>query len=123
MAGATERRRELGTWGEALAVRYLCDHGWAVVGRNWRCRHGEIDIVARDGDCLVFVEVKTRRSDRFGSPLEAVDQRKARRLRRLAAAWLQEHDVRAAKVRIDVVGIECHPGVPAMVRHVRGVGA
>ena len=65
-----------------------------VLDRNWRCEHGEIDLVALDGDCLVVCEVKTRRSTAFGEPVEAVTWRKAARLRRLAAAWLAAHDVR-----------------------------
>jgi putative endonuclease len=121
--GADDPRRVLGRYGERLAARYLLDRGLAVVDRNWRCRHGEIDIVARDGDCLVFCEVKTRRSQRFGTPVEAVDRRKAARLRRLAAAWLQAHDEHADRVRIDVIGIERPASGPAVVRHLQGVGS
>lgn len=94
-----------------------------VVDRNWRCARGEIDLVLRDGDCLVFCEVKTRRTSRFGSAVEAVDGRKAVRLRRLAAAWLLAHDVRAERVRIDVVGILRPQRGPARLSHLVGVGA
>ena len=122
MADKADPRRALGDYGERLAERYLTDLGLAVVDRNWRCARGELDLVARDGDCLVFCEVKTRRSSRFGSPVEAVHPRKAARLRRLAAAWLQEHDDRPARIRIDVIGI-LRPAVgKAVVRHVQGVG-
>lgn len=116
-------RVRLGRYGEALAVRYLRDLGMEVLDRNWRCAHGEVDVVARDGDCLVFCEVKTRRPSRFGEPVEAVTLAKAMRLRRLAAAYLASHEVRAAGVRIDVVGVLCRPGEPAVVRHVVGVGS
>lgn len=116
-------RRALGAYGEQLAARYLLEHGLEVVERNWRCAHGEVDVVARDGDCMVFCEVKTRRSVRFGDPLEAVDWRKAARLRRLAAAWLREHDARCARVRIDVIAILRPPVGPAVLRHVVGVGS
>jgi len=120
---APDRRRELGAYGEQLAARYLQDQGMVVVDRNWRCARGEIDLVARDGDCLVFCEVKTRRTSRFGSAVEAVDGRKAGRLRTLAAAWLQAHDERAPRVRIDVIGImRPHQG-PARLSHVVGVGS
>ncbi|WP_345502150.1 YraN family protein [Pedococcus ginsenosidimutans] len=120
---APDRRRALGAYGEQLAARYLQDQGMAVIDRNWRCARGEIDLVARDGDCLVFCEVKTRRTSRFGSAVEAVDGRKAVRLRALAAAWLQVHDVRAQRVRIDVIGI-LRPGAgPARLCHLVGVGA
>jgi putative endonuclease len=122
MADKADARRALGDYGERLAERYLTDLGLAVVDRNWRCARGELDLVARDGDCLVFCEVKTRRSARFGSPVEAVHPRKAARLRRLAAAWLQEHDDHPARIRIDVIGI-LRPAVgKAVVRHVQGVG-
>jgi putative endonuclease len=115
-------RRALGEYGERLAARYLRDRGLSVIDRNWRCAHGELDLVARDGDCLVFCEVKTRRTERFGAPVEAVDWRKAARLRRLAAAWLQEHEVRGGRIRIDVIGILRPPRGPATVRHIVGVG-
>jgi putative endonuclease len=113
----------VGAWGEQLAARYLQDRGLQVLDRNWRCRHGEVDLVARDGDCVVFCEVKTRTTERFGSPVEAVTRQKAARLRRLAAAWLQEHEVRGGRVRIDVIGVLCPAAGPARVRHLEGVGA
>ena len=122
MAEDTNRRRMLGDYGERLAARFLEDHGMQVIDRNWRCAHGELDLVARDGDCLVFCEVKTRRSVRFGDPLEAVTGDKAVRLRRLAAAWLRAHDVHGARVRIDVVAILRPSSGPALLRHVVGVG-
>jgi len=122
MADRTDPRRILGGYGERLAARYLADRGLTVLDRNWRCAHGEIDLVARDGDCLVFCEVKTRRSDRFGAPVEAVDRLKVARLRRLAAAWLQSHEVRGGRVRIDVIGIVRPASGPAVVRHLEGVG-
>lgn len=122
----------LGRYGEALAVRYLREQGMEVLDRNWRCEHGEVDVVARDGDCLVICEVKTRRSSGFGEPVEAVTFAKAVRLRRLAAAYLAHASAeararggsaRAAEVRVDVVGILCRPGRPAVLRHVVGVGS
>jgi putative endonuclease len=122
MAEQTDPRRRLGAYGEQLAARYLSDRGLTVVDRNWRCAHGEIDLVARDGDCLVFCEVKTRTSERFGGPVEAVHGVKLARLRRLAAAWLQSHDLRVGRVRIDVIGILRPACGPAVVRHLEGVG-
>ena len=106
-------------------MRYLRERGMEVLERNWRCEHGEVDVVARDGDCLVICEVKTRRGAGFGEPVEAVTFAKAKRLRRLAAAYLAGHAEggRAAQVRVDVVGILCLPGRPAVVRHVVGVGS
>jgi putative endonuclease len=116
-------RGGLGQWGEDLAVRYLRDQGLTVLERNWRCEHGEVDVVARDGGWVVVCEVKTRRSSGFGEPVEAVTFAKAMRLRRLAAAWMRAHDVAADGVRIDVVGILCRPGQPPLLRHVVGVGS
>ena len=115
----------LGRYGEALAVRYLREQGMEVLDRNWRCEHGEVDVVALDGDCLVICEVKTRRSSGFGEPVEAVTFAKAKRLRRLSAAYLADKGggSRVAQVRVDVVGILCLPGRPALVRHVIGVGS
>ncbi len=116
-------RRTLGRYGEELAARYLTEQGWQVLERNWRCAHGEIDLIARDGDALVFCEVKTRRTERFGGAVEAVDRRKVARLRRLVAAWLQCHEERAGRVRIDVIGILRPRQGPAQLRHLVGVGS
>ena len=121
MAHHTDPRRALGRYGERLAARYLEDCGMQVVDRNWRCAHGELDLVARDGDCLVFCEVKTRRSVRFGDPVEAITWTKAARLRRLAVAWLREHEAHSGRIRIDVVGVLRPATGPAVVRHLVGV--
>ncbi len=112
----------LGDYGEAIAGRYLRDLGMQVLDRNWRCRWGEIDIVARDGDCLVVCEVKTRRGVHFGTPIEAVTRAKLARLRRLAALWLAEHELGFDDVRVDVIGVLRPPSGPAQVEHLRGVG-
>jgi putative endonuclease len=110
----------VGRFGEDVAARHLVRSGLVVLERNWRCGIGEIDIVARDGDTLVVCEVKTRRGLRFGSPLEAVTEEKARRLRQLAAEWVRVRGVRPAQVRIDVVGVLARAGDPVRVEHVRG---
>ncbi len=114
--------RALGDYGERLAARYLRERGMQILDRNWRCGEGEIDVVARDAGCVVVCEVKTRSGTGFGVPVEAVTWRKAARLRRLAAAWLAEHQVDAADVRIDVVGVLVPPGGRPRVQHVVGVG-
>jgi putative endonuclease len=116
------RRQELGRFGEAYAARHLVEHGMVLLDRNWRCDSGEIDLVLRDGRVLVVCEVKTRSSTAYGSPLEAVTQVKAARLRRLAARWLVEHRLRPDDVRIDLVGVLALPGRPPRVDHVIGVG-
>ena len=103
--GTEGRSVTLGRYGEQLAVRYLRERGLEIVERNWRCALGEIDIVALDGRCLVVCEVKTRRSTTFGAPITQVTVAKLARLRRLAGAWLGEHDAQVDDVRIDVIGV------------------
>ncbi|WP_341957313.1 YraN family protein [Microbacterium sp. LWH13-1.2] len=98
---------ELGRAGEEQAVRYLRTLGYEILDRNWRCTQGEIDIVASHGSHLAVVEVKTRRSDSYGHPFEAVDARKLRRLWQLAHAWASAHtdSARGMTIRIDAIGI------------------
>jgi putative endonuclease len=110
----------LGRYGEDVAARHLSEAGLVVLERNWRCREGEIDIVARDGDVLVLCEVKTRRSTAHGSPLEAVSDRKAARQRVLAARWIEVRGVHPRAVRFDVVGVLATGPGAASVHHVRG---
>ena len=117
-----DHNRRLGAYGEAVASRHLCRQGMVVLDRNWRCELGEIDLVLRDGDVLVICEVKTRTSDAFGSPLEAIDRTKADRLRRLAARWLMCHQARPRDVRIDMVGVLRPRRGPVEVTHVAGIG-
>lgn len=114
--------RQLGDYGERLACRYLNDIGFTILERNWRCARGEIDIVAVDGPCLVFCEVKTRSSEAFGAPFEAVTRTKARRLRRLAGLWLEQSRSRSSHpdLRIDVISILRTEGRPARLEHLRG---
>jgi putative endonuclease len=95
----------VGRHGENIAARHIEQAGWEVLARNWRCEHGEIDIVARDGNELVVVEVKTRRSATFGSPAEAVTWSKLKRLRMLTGAWLASQDRSFAGVRIEVMEV------------------
>jgi putative endonuclease len=97
-AGHNQR---LGAAGEAVAAAWYISHGYRVLARNWRCRDGELDLVLRRADLLVFCEVKTRTSARFGVPAEAITPTKAARLRRLAASYLAEHHERG-DVRFDV---------------------
>ncbi len=111
---------DLGHRGERIAAAYLTDAGLLVLDRNWRCREGELDIVARDGDALVFCEVKTRRGVGFGHPVEAVTPAKRRRLRTLAQRWLAAHEQHAPELRFDVVGVLVRPDRPAVVTHLRG---
>jgi putative endonuclease len=111
----------LGRFGEDAAARYLSELGMRVIDRNWRCDLGELDIVALDGTTLVVCEVKTRSTDQFGQPVEAVTSRKAARLRRLAARWLVDHPTaRPVEVRIDIVGVLRPRHGATVVDHRRG---
>lgn len=116
----TKATRAVGAYGEGLAAQHLTEAGMVLLARNWRCRIGEIDIVARDGDVVVFCEVKTRRGAGYGPPAEAVVASKARRLRQLGAQWLKDHGVRPDEVRFDVVSVLPQPGGGARVEHLRG---
>jgi len=115
----------VGRYGEQLAVEHLEAAGLVVLDRNWRCREGELDVVARDGAELVFVEVKTRSSLAFGAPAEAVDRVKAARIRQLSLRWIaaaRERDPAASwsSVRFDVVCVLRRRSGPPQVTRVRG---
>jgi len=114
---------ELGRAGERRAVAHLTARGFDILDRNWRAAGGEVDVVARVGAHLVFVEVKTRRSDLFGDPLEAVDARKRARIWRLAHAWCAAHpdDARGCRCRLDVIGITGSDPSKARLEHVEDV--
>jgi putative endonuclease len=118
---STRAKDVLGRAGEQAAVEYLEGQGFRILDRNWRCAEGELDIVAVDRRVFVAVEVKTRTSTRFGTPLEAVGRAKQRRLRQLAVTWLNAHGVRFEQVRIDVVGLVYEGTGGYTIRHVRGV--
>ncbi|WP_336208233.1 YraN family protein [Nonomuraea sp. LPB2021202275-12-8] len=112
-------KNELGRHGEQLAADYLQAEGMTIIERNWRCRYGEIDIIAEDGPSLVVVEVKTRSSGSHGTALESVRPAKLARLRTLAAKWLAGQPRAFATVRIDVIALERFAGDYSL-RHVRG---
>lgn len=117
-------RRLLGQRGEDVAAEHLATRGLVVLDRNWRCREGELDLVAADGDRLVVAEVKTRSGTGFGVPAEAVTPPKAARIRRLAQRWLAERHAAGApgfeEVRFDVVAVLLAPGAAARVEHYEG---
>jgi putative endonuclease len=118
----SQQRMATGGYGESCAARYLVELGMVVLDRNWRCDIGELDLVLRDGQVLVFCEVKTRASAAFGSPLEAVTPAKVARLRRLAARWVADHGLRVPELRLDVVGVQLDRGRDERIEHVRGIG-
>jgi putative endonuclease len=110
--------------GEALAVDHLTKMGLRILDRNWRCRYGELDVIATDTTTgtLVFVEVKTRTGDGYGGLAQAVTPRKVGRLRRLAGLWLAGQDGGWAAVRIDVIGVRLGRRRTPEITHLRGIG-
>jgi putative endonuclease len=112
----------LGRDGEQAAAEYLERSGLRILGRNWRCSEGEIDIVAAERRVLVVCEVKTRSGTRYGTPLESISRAKQRRLRRLAVRWLAANGVLFDEVRVDAVGVTCDPAGGFSIEHVRGIG-
>lgn len=116
-------RQALGALGEALAAEYLEAHGYQILARNWRGgRQGELDLIARDGDCAVAIEVKTRSGTGYGLPLAAITVRKVDRLRRLLLTWVRETRPGVARLRIDAVGITLCSGEEPHIDHLRGIG-
>ncbi|HLL67066.1 MAG TPA: YraN family protein [Micromonosporaceae bacterium] len=116
----TRAKDAVGAYGERVAVAHLVAQGMELLERNWRSTTGEIDIVLRDGGSIVFCEVKTRRTLRFGTPTEALVPAKVRRLRRLAAEYLADSGRHAAEIRFDVVSVLPQRSGAARVEHLRG---
>jgi len=109
-------RRERGALGEKIALDFLVKRNFTILERNFRCREGEIDIIARQGDCLVFVEVRARASVNMGTPEESITPAKGQRLVALAQTYLQSHEDLPIQWRIDVVAIDMdRQGKPSRV--------
>ena len=117
-------RVQLGAMGEALAVDHLTRMGLRILARNWRCRYGELDVIATDDATrtAVFVEVKTRTGDGYGGLAYAVTPRKVSRLRRLAGLWLAGQDERWAALRLDVIGVRVGRKRTPEITHLQGIG-
>ncbi|OII10810.1 YraN family protein [Curtobacterium sp. MCBA15_008] len=115
------RNGSLGRFGEDRAAKWLADHGYRLVERNWRCARGEVDIIAWQSCTLVFIEVKTRSGVSTGHPVEAITASKMSRLRRLVPTWFDEHpEVSARAIRIDAVAVHVD-GDRVVVEHLEGV--
>jgi len=111
------KQSTLGRWGEQAVAEWLKHQGFTLLARNWRRREGEIDLVAMQGDTLVFIEVKTRRSAAFGTPEESVDERKQHQLARLAQRYLDENPALSFnECRFDVVVVDLTGNRPR-IRH------
>jgi len=106
----TQERLRVGKKGEDLALKRLKKLGYRCIVRNYRCPLGEVDLIARDGDTLVFVEIKTRRGRSPGYAKEAIDKRKQRQLSKVALAYMKAEDCCDVKSRFDVVAINLSPG-------------
>ena len=115
----TTQRQAVGAYGERVAARHLLNQGLVILHQNWRCRDGEVDLILRDGEDVVFCEVKTRRGGTYGSPAEAVGHRKVQRLRLLAGRWLDVTTIRYREIRFDVVEVFPQPRGGARVEHTR----
>jgi len=113
----SKARQALGLQGERIAARWLARAGWCVLAHRFRSGHRDVDLIVRQGSVVAFVEVKTRRGDGFGSPVEAVHWRKRRELGRSAQVWVDRHGTAGASYRFDVVGVLVE-GKRVRVRHV-----
>ncbi|OBI92828.1 YraN family protein [Mycobacterium asiaticum] len=120
----TLTRTQLGALGEQLAVDHLTRRGLRVLARNWRCRYGELDVIATDPTTgtVIFVEVKTRSGDGYGGLAQAVTASKVRRLRRLAGLWLAGQNQRWPAIRIDVIGVRIGRRPVPELTHIEGIG-
>lgn len=114
-----EPRRKFGNWGEDAAAEYLQDKGYAIVERNFTCTYGEIDIIARNEEGLVFVEVKSRRSLKFGRPSMAVTKIKQAKIRKSAFCYLRERKTYYRHIRFDVIEVVSLYGT-TQVNHLEG---
>jgi putative endonuclease len=115
-------RQHFGRAAEAAAARYFVRNGWTLLGRNVRIARGELDLIARRGHVLAFVEVKARRTAAYGAPEDAVDRRKRRKVARLAELWLAARPWAlrgVSDVRFDVVAVDAST-LPPVVRHLPG---
>jgi putative endonuclease len=112
------QKQIVGKEGEEIAEGYLKKKGFRMVERNYRCRGGEVDLIALDRRVIVFVEVKARNDASFGSPLESVHPRKQQRMTRAALIFLSEHKLHHREARFDVVGISFAGGAP-VVEHIQ----
>jgi putative endonuclease len=100
------KRKTTGAIGERLAAYFLSQQGYKIIETNYRCKEGEVDIIAKDGDCLVFVEVRAKNTLTFGSPEESVTAKKKEHLRNVAARYQETHECLPLQWRIDFVAVE-----------------
>ena len=111
---------ELGKWGEALAAEFVEKNGYEIIERDWKSGHHDLDIIAKEGDTLAIVEVKTRRTRLFGDPEEAVDYRKRQSLQSAINHYVKSHRVKAT-VRFDIISIVGTIGSTPEIDHIKDV--
>ena len=111
-------RRRRGQQGEQMAAQFLLRQGYRIAQQNYRCREGEIDIIAWDGPTLVFIEVKTKGQTTFGAPQAMVDGHKQKKLVHVAMVYVQRHRFQDVNIRFDVVAITLFPSAPPELTHV-----
>lgn len=116
------RNKQLGNEGENLAAKFLVNHGYEIIARNWSCMAGEADIIARDADTLVFVEVKTRKNVEKGLPSDAVDQRKRGKYERIATYFTQRYEADSIPIRFDVVSVLMKEDRATVRHHINAFG-
>lgn len=115
----SDTRKELGEKGEKAAQMFLSDRGMEILETNWKCSYGEVDIIARDENAIVFCEVKTRRTTSAGIPEEAITQKKREKYIRMARLYLSRNDVAHQELRFDVIGIYALNDTQALLRYAR----
>jgi putative endonuclease len=118
---APNPRRALGQRGEALVADWYKQAGYEILERNWRRREGELDLILGRGRAVIFCEVKTRTSNRFGAPVEAITRTKQQRIRTLAALWLGESELRGRPLRFDVASVMIERGAEPVIEILEGV--
>ena len=111
-------RQRLGKNGEEAVAQYLKKNGYQILTKNYRCKLGEIDLIARDGSDLVFIEVKTRSGLGYGSPAAAVTIRKQRQISRVAQCYLTEHKLFDSPARFDVISVLCDATKDHQIDHI-----
>ena len=117
----TGDKHSLGRWGEEIGCNYLAERGYVILKRNLRTPHGEIDILASKENILVFIEVKTRSSNRFGFPETAVSPRKQAHMLRAAEAYFDNHPDAPETWQFDVLAITSEPGCPPQIEHFENI--
>ncbi len=112
-----KNKRDFGKEGEEIAAKYLIEKGFEIIVRNYQYSHGEIDIVAKDGGVLVFVEVKTRETPGYGEPEYAITKKKIKQIKKMAELYLFDKEIEEADCRFDVIAIILGSGKNPQITH------